>query len=128
MKILVDINVILDKSKIRGLYLGGERVMHKAPPINARTETDFSYRMWQRIYDQKTVAAMGLWLTLVDDARGAKDADGQPVPPDERLTRPAAVAARWLVRHALVPPTRQRGPRPCIAQGAAARILAAEEA
>lgn len=45
-----------------------------------------------------TVAAMGLWLTLVDDAKGAKDSDGQPVLADERLTRPAAAAARWLVR------------------------------
>ena len=45
-----------------------------------------------------TVAALGLWLTLIDDARGTTDATGQPVPADERLTRPAAAAARWLVK------------------------------
>ncbi|MSP51810.1 MAG: hypothetical protein EXQ91_05390 [Alphaproteobacteria bacterium] len=55
---LADIDVILDKSKVRGLYLGGEPLTVKAPPINARTETKFSYRMWQIIYDQKTVAAL----------------------------------------------------------------------
>ncbi|MSP51809.1 MAG: amidohydrolase family protein [Alphaproteobacteria bacterium] len=55
---LADINVLLDKKKIVGLYMGGERVTTKAPPINMRTETDFSYRMWGRVYDQKRVASM----------------------------------------------------------------------
>ena len=55
---LADINVILDKGKVRGVYRGGERVATKAPPISPRTETEFSYRMWQRIYDQKTIAAL----------------------------------------------------------------------
>ncbi|MBM3508856.1 MAG: amidohydrolase family protein [Alphaproteobacteria bacterium] len=55
---LADIGVLLDKPKIKGLYMAGERVTTKAPPINMRTETDFAYRMWQKIYDRKRVAAM----------------------------------------------------------------------
>ena len=55
---LADIGVIVDKRNVRGLYRGGEAVTCVAPEINADTETNFSYRMWQQIYDQKTVAGL----------------------------------------------------------------------
>ena len=53
---LTDVGILLDKSKIAALYLGGEPVDVQVPPIDAPREVAFSSAMWRDIYDQKAVA------------------------------------------------------------------------
>ncbi len=55
---LADVGVLLDKSKIKVVYLGGEPVTLQVPPIDAPREVAFSYAMWREIYDQKAVAEL----------------------------------------------------------------------
>ncbi len=51
---LADISTLLDKSAIKQIYVGGEAVGFEIDPPRAE-EYNFSYRMWQEIYDQKMV-------------------------------------------------------------------------
>ncbi|MSP50955.1 MAG: amidohydrolase family protein [Alphaproteobacteria bacterium] len=55
---LTAIDVLLDKSKLT-VYKAGERIKSMPPAINYRKEQDFSYRMWQDVYDQRFVKALG---------------------------------------------------------------------
>jgi imidazolonepropionase-like amidohydrolase len=51
------IEVLLEKPKLT-LYKAGARIKSRPPAINYRREQDFSYRMWQEIYDRKFVKAL----------------------------------------------------------------------
>ena len=51
---LADISTLLDKSAIKQIFVGGEAVGFEIDPPRAE-EYNFSYRMWQEIYDQKMV-------------------------------------------------------------------------
>ena len=55
---LADVGVLLDKSKIRAVYLGGEPVKVDVPAIDAPREVAFSYAMWRETYDQAAVAEL----------------------------------------------------------------------
>lgn len=55
---LADVGVLLDKSRIRAVYLAGEPVTLQVPRIDAAREVAFSYAMWREIYDQKAVAEL----------------------------------------------------------------------
>ena len=54
---LSDISVLLDKSAVKHIHVGGEAVDLDVDPPRAE-EYNFSYRMWQEIYDRKTVAEL----------------------------------------------------------------------
>ena len=51
---LTKIETLLDKQAIEQIYVGGEPVKFDVDPPSAE-EYNFSYRMWQEIYDQKMV-------------------------------------------------------------------------
>ena len=55
---MADVGVLLDKSKIRAVYLGGEPVKVDVPAIDAPREVAFSYAMWRETYDQAAVAEL----------------------------------------------------------------------
>lgn len=55
---LADITVLQDRSRIREVILGGETVTLEINPKSHRLRSEFSYQMWNEVYDQKRVAEL----------------------------------------------------------------------
>ena len=49
---LSDAAQILDKKRIKQVWLAGEPIELQLPPLGREGISDFSYKMWQDIYDQ----------------------------------------------------------------------------
>ena len=55
---LADITVLQDRSKIREIILNGETVTLEINPKSHRLRSEFSYQMWNEVYDQKRIAEL----------------------------------------------------------------------
>ena len=55
---LADITVLQDRTKIREIILNGETVTLEINPKSHRLRSEFSYQMWNEVYDQKRIAEL----------------------------------------------------------------------
>lgn len=56
---LANVSLLLDKERIKHVYLAGRPVALDLPPISAFGVSDFSYKMWHDTYTQSRVAQLG---------------------------------------------------------------------
>ena len=56
---LANVSLLLEKDRIKCVYLGGEAIELKLPPIESEGVSNFSYKMWQDIYTQGRVEELG---------------------------------------------------------------------
>ena len=56
---LANVSLLLEKDRIKCVYLGGEAVELKLPSIESQGVSNFSYKMWQDIYTQGRVKELG---------------------------------------------------------------------
>ena len=52
---LQDIEILQDKSRLKAIYLGGEKVELALNPNAKRLRSEFSYQMWSEVYTQQKV-------------------------------------------------------------------------
>jgi imidazolonepropionase-like amidohydrolase len=52
---LQDITVLQDKSRMKAIYLGGQRVELALNPNAKRLRSEFSYQMWSEVYTQQKI-------------------------------------------------------------------------
>ena len=55
---LSDVSQILEKNRFNQVWLAGEPIELKLPPLERKGVSDFSYKMWQDIYDQDHVTEL----------------------------------------------------------------------
>jgi imidazolonepropionase-like amidohydrolase len=52
---LQDIEILQDKSRLKAIYLGGEKVELALNPNAKRLRSEFSYQMWSEVYTQERI-------------------------------------------------------------------------
>ena len=52
---LQDISILQDKSRLKAIYLGGEKVELTLNPNVKRLRSEFSYQMWSEVYTQEKI-------------------------------------------------------------------------
>ena len=55
---LSDVGQIVEKDRIKQVWLAGEPIALELPPLERKGVSDFSYKMWQDIYDQNHVTEL----------------------------------------------------------------------
>ena len=56
---LIDVSVLQDRTKLKEVYLGGERAALQVPPYDPRKVSDFSLNHWNDLYTRERVAELG---------------------------------------------------------------------
>lgn len=56
---LKNVSLLLEKARLKDVYLAGEPVRLELPPIASKGISDFSYKMWQDMYTQERVKQLG---------------------------------------------------------------------
>jgi imidazolonepropionase-like amidohydrolase len=53
-----DISILQDKSRLKAVYLGGEKVELTLNPNAKRLRSEFSYQMWNQVYTQQRISEL----------------------------------------------------------------------
>ncbi len=65
---LANVSLLLEKERIKHVYLAGRAVELKLPPIKTLGVSDFSYKMWHDIYTQGRVDQLGTAIRQIQAA------------------------------------------------------------